>query len=44
MEGVIETNFGAETEGITIQRLPQFGIHPRNNNHIQTLWQMPTRA
>jgi hypothetical protein len=30
MEGVIETKFGAETEGRTIQRLPHLGIHPIN--------------
>jgi hypothetical protein len=28
MEGVTETNCGAETEGMTIQRLPYLGIHP----------------
>ena len=28
MEGVIETKFGAETEGRIIQRLPHLGIHP----------------
>ena len=28
MEGVIETKYGAETEGMTIQRLPYLGIHP----------------
>jgi hypothetical protein len=27
MERVIETNFGAEAEGMTIQRLPHLGIH-----------------
>jgi hypothetical protein len=26
--GVTETKCGAETEGMTIQRLPHFGIHP----------------
>jgi hypothetical protein len=25
---VTETKFGAETEGMTIQRLPHLGIHP----------------
>jgi hypothetical protein len=43
MEGVIETKFGAETEGRTIQRLPHPGIHPPNNHQTQTLLQMPTR-
>jgi hypothetical protein len=28
MEGVKETKFGAETEGMTIQELPHLGIHP----------------
>jgi hypothetical protein len=28
MEGVTETNFGATTEGKTIQRLPHPGVHP----------------
>jgi hypothetical protein len=32
MEGVIETKFGAETEGRTIQRLPYPGIHPINSH------------
>jgi hypothetical protein len=44
MEGVIETKFRAETEARTIQRVPHLGIHPINNHHTQTLWQMPTRA
>jgi hypothetical protein len=44
MEGVTETKFGAETEGMTIQRLPYLGIHPINNHQNQTLLQMPTRA
>jgi hypothetical protein len=44
MEGVTEAKFRAETEGMTIQRLPHLGIHPINNHQTQTLWQMPTRA
>jgi hypothetical protein len=28
MKGVTETMFGAETEGMSIQRLPHLGIHP----------------
>ena len=32
MEGVTETKCGAETEGMTIQRLPHLGIHPTNNH------------
>jgi hypothetical protein len=44
MEGVTETNFGAETEVMTIQILPHLGIHPINNQQTQTLLQMPIRA
>jgi hypothetical protein len=44
MEGVIETKFGAETEGMTIQRLPYLGIHPIDNHQTQALLWMPTRA
>jgi hypothetical protein len=43
MEGVTETKFRAETERMTIQRLPHLGIHPINNHQTQTLLQMPTR-
>jgi hypothetical protein len=52
MEGVTETNFRAESEGTTIQRLPQLGIHSINNHKNQTLllilirtcWQEPDIA
>jgi hypothetical protein len=44
MGGVMETKFGAETEGMTIQRLPHLGIYPINNHQTQTLLQMPTKA
>jgi hypothetical protein len=37
MEGVTETKFGADAEGMTIQRLPHLGIHPINNHQTQTL-------
>jgi hypothetical protein len=37
MEGVTETKFGAEPEGMTIQRLPHLGIHTINNHQTQTL-------
>jgi hypothetical protein len=37
MGEVTETKFGAETEGMTIQRLPHLGIHPINNHQTQTL-------
>jgi hypothetical protein len=35
MEGVTETKFGAETEGMTIQRLSNLGIHPINNHQTK---------
>jgi hypothetical protein len=44
MEGVTETKFVSETEGMTIHRLPHLGIHPINNHQYQTLLQMLTRA
>jgi hypothetical protein len=43
MEEVTETMFRAETEGMTIHRLPHLGIHPINNHQIQTRLLMPTR-
>jgi hypothetical protein len=43
MEGVTETNFGAETEGQTIQRLPHPWIHPIYNHQTQTLLHMSER-
>jgi hypothetical protein len=36
MEGVTETKFGAETKGMTFQRLHHLGIHPINNHQTQT--------
>jgi hypothetical protein len=33
---------GAETKGMTIQRLPHLGIHPIHNHQTQTLLWMPT--
>jgi hypothetical protein len=44
IEGVTETKFGAESEEMTIQRLPHMGIHPINNHQTQTLLQMPAIA
>jgi hypothetical protein len=44
MEGVTETKFRAETEGMTIQKLPHLGIHPINKHPNQILLWMPTRA
>ena len=44
MKGVIETKFGAEMEGRTIQRLPHPGIHPIIYNHqTQALLHMPAK-
>jgi hypothetical protein len=43
MERVTETKFGAETEGMNIQRLPHLGIHPINNHQNQTLLHIPAR-
>ena len=44
MEGVTETMCGAETEGMTIQRLSHLGIHPMYSHQAHTLLWMPTRA
>jgi hypothetical protein len=44
MEGVTETKCGAETEGMTIQRLLPLGIHSIYNHQTQTLLWMPARA
>jgi hypothetical protein len=38
------TKSRAETEGMTIQKLPHQEIHPTSNHQNQTLLQMPTRA
>ena len=35
IEGVIETKFGAEMKGWTIQRLPHLGIHPIISHQIR---------
>jgi hypothetical protein len=43
MEGVTETKCAAEPEGMIIQRVSHLGIHPLNNQQIQTLLQMPIR-
>jgi hypothetical protein len=44
MEGVSETKYGTETEGMTIHRLPHLGIYPIYNHQTQTPLWMPTRA
>jgi hypothetical protein len=40
---ITETKFRAETEGMTIQRLPHLGFHPINNHQTQALLQMLAR-
>jgi hypothetical protein len=40
----IETKYGAETEGKTIQRLPYLGIHPIYSHQKQTLLWMQASA
>jgi hypothetical protein len=37
MQRDTEAKFGAEAEGMTIQRLPHLGIHPIYNHQTQTL-------
>jgi hypothetical protein len=44
IEGITETKFRAETEGMTIQKLGHLEIHPINNHKNQTLLWIPTRA
>ena len=44
IEGVTETKYGAETEGMTKQRLSHLGKHPINNHQTQILLWKPTRA
>jgi hypothetical protein len=44
IEEVTETKYGAETGGMTIQRLPHLRIHPIYNHKTKTLLWMPTSA
>jgi hypothetical protein len=44
MEGGTETKFRAESELMTIQRLPHLGFYSINNHQTQTLLQIPTRT
>jgi hypothetical protein len=44
LEGVTEAKFRAETEGMTIQRLPYLGIHPKYRHQTQTLLRMARSA
>ena len=44
MEGVTETRCGAETEGMTVQRLPHLGIHLIYPHQTQALLWMSTSA
>jgi hypothetical protein len=43
MEGITKTKFGAEMEGMTIQRLPHLGIYHLYILQTQTLLHMPER-
>jgi hypothetical protein len=42
MEGVTKKKFGADTEGMTVQRLSHLRTHPINNHQTQILLKMPT--
>jgi hypothetical protein len=42
-EGVTETKFRSETEGMTIQKLPHLRIHFIHNHQTKTLLWVPTR-
>jgi hypothetical protein len=44
MKSIPEAKFGAETEGMTIWKLPHLGVHPINTHQTQKIWQMQTRA
>jgi hypothetical protein len=44
MEGATETKCAAETEGMTIQRLPHLGMNSIYNHQTQILLWMPTNA
>jgi hypothetical protein len=44
MSGNAETNYGTDTEGKVIQRLPHLGIHPKYSHQTQTLLWMPSGA
>jgi hypothetical protein len=44
MGGDTETEYGAESEGKIILRLPHLGIHPTYIHLTQALFWMPTRA
>jgi hypothetical protein len=39
-----ETKYGAETEGMAIQRLPHLGIHPIYRHQTQTVLWVPRRC
>jgi hypothetical protein len=44
MEEVTETKYGAETEEVTIQRLPHLGIQSIYIHQTQTLLWMPKKC
>jgi hypothetical protein len=37
VDGITDSKYKAETDGMTTQRLPHLGIHPINNHQNQTL-------
>jgi hypothetical protein len=44
MGGDTERKYGADTEGMAIQRLPHLGIHPTYSYQTQALLWMPTNT
>jgi hypothetical protein len=44
MEGVTERKCGAETQGMTFQRLPHLEIYPIYNHQTLTIFWMSTSA
>jgi hypothetical protein len=44
IEGVTETKYEEETEGMTVQRLIHLEFHLINNHQTETLLRVPTRA
>jgi hypothetical protein len=43
LEGITETQFRAETEGMTTYKLPHIEIHPIRNHQTQILLLKPRR-
>jgi hypothetical protein len=44
MEGVTETKVGAETEGMTLQRLPHLGLHPKPRHYCRCQQELGHRS